>query len=97
VKRSTAPLKCSPWRLSQSNGRFGRKRPIKELSIRAEDEDESTELVSLIKDRITHSEEIESEGRVPTDAERYRAVVSAWRKYSPGLRERYPVSDANAE
>lgn len=42
------------------NGRFGRKKPVKELSIRAEDENDSAELVSLIKDRIVHYEEIES-------------------------------------
>jgi hypothetical protein len=74
------------------NGLFGRRRPVKEISIRAEDEDHE-ELVNLLKDRMVHLEEIELEvGREPTDAQRYRAVINAWQRYRVELRQRYPVA-----
>jgi hypothetical protein len=77
------------------NGRFGRKKPVKEISIRAGDGEDDVELVNLLKDRIVYHHELELEGREPTDAERYGAVVSAWNRYNVGLRERYRVARAN--
>jgi hypothetical protein len=70
---------------------FGRRKPVKEISVVVSSEDEDDALVSLLKDRMVHLEEIELElGKEVTDADRYRAVASAWQRYHVELRERYP-------
>lgn len=70
---------------------FGRKKPVKDVSVITDDEDEDMAVVHLLKDRMLHIEEIELEkGKEPTDDDRYRAVISAWRRHYAELRKRFP-------
>jgi len=70
---------------------FGTKKPVKYIAIEPEGEEHEV-LVNLLEDRMRHAEKVELEpGTEPSDAERYRAVVKAFERFSPDLRRRYPV------
>jgi hypothetical protein len=73
------------------NSLFGKRRPVKEILVTTDGDEGADAHVNLMKDRISHLEAIDLEaGKEPTDAQRYRAVVEAWKAHGDELRGMYP-------
>jgi hypothetical protein len=73
---------------------FGKRKPVKAITVREGDGPDEETIVNLLDDRMCYLEDIELEpGKIPTDADRKRAVTNAFEQHRDELRRRYPVQN----